>query len=256
MPNLQQLNPGTPSLSQQLSSDIGSGVGQGLSYTLQNHLKGKQNKRALSGLAPSLKQSGMSDEDIDSFVNSGLDPKIGSQIVAAHLKKSGKQEADKTAVQGSLNRMLELANSDNLGIRTWPNQWLSDEATGEQAEFESNKASLIAALREKVNKGTFSNQKFDYIVNKLLPKHNDRQSVIKKKLKAIGEQLDLDIPGMEKKEEKGPSKVNPQAAQEPQKLKEGTTFESLPKAADHPNAILSKNGKRYVSDGKTWKEMK
>lgn len=202
MPNLQQMNPGTPSISQELAHNLGGGIGGGLSQTLQTHLQGKQNKRALSGLAPSLKQSGMSDEDINSFVNSGLDPKIGAQVVTAHLKNKGQDQGSKEGMQASLDRMLELSKSKNIGIRTNPKQFFSDKAVGEQAEFESSKAGLIAALRDKVNKGVLSNQKFDYIVNHLLPTHNERQAAIRGKLKSIARETGLKFPGLEEGGEK------------------------------------------------------
>ena len=243
MPNLQALNPGTPSISQELGHNLGSGLSEGLANNLQRHLQTKRNKRALSGLAPSLKQSGMSDEDIDSFVNSGLDEKTGIELVKHHLKKKeedlGKFE---TGLQ-TISAMRDIVKSGNIGRGTSITRQFGGKDARAAAEYEQLGKSLIPLVAAGV---PIRNQKEFEEYKKVLtdPSSPDAaiegaldglERIFKGKLTAIGET-------------KESSKTN--------ELKEGTTFSSLPKASDHPNAILSKNGKRYVSNGKTWKEMK
>lgn len=143
MPNLQQLNPGTPSLSEELGRNLGSGIGGGLAYNLQSHLQAKKNRSALSAFTPYLKQSGMSDEDIDSFVNSGLDPKIGSELVRAQLNKKqedlGKFE---TGLQ-TISQMRDVLKRGRLGRGTNITRLFGAGDARDAAEYEQLGKSLI-----------------------------------------------------------------------------------------------------------------
>lgn len=132
-------------------------------------------------------------------------PSFGSQLGAAlgggitqgisstlqqMLKQKEETAADNQLIQQSFNRLAEL--SPQISYSPLPVGLHTEESAGDRAEFESQKTSLIAALRDKVNKGVLTNQKFRFIVRELLPSHGDRVAVKQRKLKAIGEQLGLD----------------------------------------------------------------
>lgn len=137
-------------------------------------------------------------------------PSFGSQLGAAlggglqqgisgalsqMLRQKQESQMNKGVLQGSLDRLSEL--SSQIGYSALPISFHGEESAGNRAEFESQKASLIAALRDQVNKGVLTNRKFDYIVKDLLPSHGDRKVVKERKLKAIAEQLELQPPALE-----------------------------------------------------------
>lgn len=247
MPNLQQMNPGTPSISQELAHNLGSGIGGGLSHTLQSHLQAKKNKSALSAFTPYLKQSGMSEEDIDSFVNSGLEPAIAEKVVAAQLRKKqedlGKFE---TGLQ-TISQMRDVLKRGRLGRGTGVTRLFGAGDARDAAEYEQLGKSLIPVVAAGV---PIRNQKEFEEYKKVLTDASASQADIAGALDGLEKILQGKLGGKEPRANENKPK------EETGELKEGATFSSLPKASDHPNAILSKNGKRYVSNGKTWKEMK
>lgn len=176
-------------------------IGKGAATGLQDQLGRFHNEKKLTGLLPLLEKSGLNlDENQKrAFVKSGLDPEKVVQISAALGKqqeaKKEKEEKiaeEKQKLQDTFSRMVELARSPNIGIRTTPQQFLGGKAQEEQSEFTSLKAELVGALREMVNRGALTNQKFKYITEKLLPEHNDRQAKIRGKLKGIAQVLGVD----------------------------------------------------------------
>jgi len=241
------MNPGTPSISEELGRNLGNAVGGGLAYNLQSHLQGKKNKSALSALSPYLKQSGMSDEDIDSFVNSGLDPKIGAEIVKSQLNKKqedlGKFE---TGLQ-TINQMRDVLKRGRLGRGTNITRLFGAGDARDAAEYEQLGKSLIPVVAAGV---PIRNQKEFEEYKKVLTDASASQADIAGALDGLEKIL------KGKLGEKGDSIGEEKEFTESKQLEKGTTFESLPKASDHPNAILKKGNKRYVSNGKTWKEMK
>src|ERR1700690_193823 len=90
MPRIQVLEPGY-SFSSELGKALGRGgeaLGQGLSQGIQQHLQQKENKKQLSAFTPFLKNTGMSEEDINSFIDSGLPPELAVKVIEQHAKKS------------------------------------------------------------------------------------------------------------------------------------------------------------------------
>lgn len=203
---------------------LGTGVGTGLQQSLADFHQKQQSKKELKGILPLLKDAGveLSPEDEKYFIESGLPVDklipfagaVGRQKEAREIKEKASREKelklqeDKKRLASTFSRLVDLTKSPNIGIRTNPKQFLGSKAVEEQSEFTSLKAELVGSLRELVNRGALTNQKFNYIVNTLLPQHNDRQASIRGKLKGIAkilgvepEEIGIDISSIPEKNE-------------------------------------------------------
>jgi hypothetical protein len=191
MPALQVLNSmQQPSYSSQLGSALGQGLGQGLSQGIGQYFQMKRQKSQGSALAEYLGKPEMAQQ------LGALSPEIQQEVARSAVRQKQEVASNKEAQQQSLNSLIGLSKKVSgtpLGLPISPNLRFG----GEAGEFESQKGQLVSAMRDLINKGILSNQKFQYIVNELLPSHRDKQSVKLHKLKAIGEQLGLDISSIE-----------------------------------------------------------
>ena len=164
-------------------------------------------------------------------------------VISSLIKNKQEGESSSQNIQGSFENLVGLLGSENIGVRTNLAQFFGDKALSEQAEFENSKINLIAELRDRVNKGVLSNQKFNYLIERL-PKFNERKASIRGKLLGVGKELGLDISSLGGEEKDGESEI-----------KIGQEFEKLPPAEGVPNGIIRSGNKRYKSDGKTWKQI-
>lgn len=196
MPQLQALA-GVPSFGSQLGQGLGQNIGAGISGYLGQMLQNKQNKSALSGLQPFLKQAGFEPKEIDQFINSGIDPKIAAAAIktSSMIQAKNQQSEDlKRIGQDSLNRINELVEKGNVGFGSKVGAFFGGETAKDVGEFESLTGALEAMLVDKVSRGTLSNARFKYITETLLPKPTDRENTIRGKIKALSRELDLDLP--------------------------------------------------------------
>lgn len=189
MPGLQALA-GVPSFGGQLGQQLGGGLSQGIGAGINQFLQQKQQKQSGTALAEYLGQPEMAS------ALSQLPKEIHVELAKAYGRQKQHTEADSSVAQQALNRMAELIPETGASILP---AWASptSKGAGNRAEFESQKASLISLLRDKVNKGVLTNQKFEFIKNELLPSHGDRKEIKRRKLKAIGEQLGLDVSALQ-----------------------------------------------------------
>lgn len=193
MPQLQVISPTPrqPSFSSQLGSMLGTGIGQGIASGLNDMLKQKENKRALGGLSPFFKQIGLDDNEIDTIVNSGLDPQLAITATVNFAKQKAKTAQETSGnVQGIFNTMSEMLAKDLPGIGISPKTRIGLDPEGSQnrAEFDSLRGGIESALIPLVNKGALSKNRFDYILS-LIPNASDRQRAILGKLKGLSKVL-------------------------------------------------------------------
>ena len=186
-----------PDQGQELPSRIakafGGGVSQGINGYLGEMFQNKQQMASGTSLAKYLEKPEMAS------TLGALPQKIQSEIAKAHFRKRQEEGIDKEVLQTTFDDLVKL--SDEIGYSPLSENFaLSSEAAGKRGEFETLKAPLIAAMRDMVNKGILSNQKFQHIVNKLLPAQGDRKSVKKRKLSAIAKELKLNSGGLDQAE--------------------------------------------------------
>ena len=249
MPGIQVLEP-APNFGSQLGQQLGMGLSQGLGESLGSYFSQKQNTRALEGLRPFYRASGLPEEEFEAFTKSGLPPQLAIPLLkvgAAQRAKATESMQQQQVSQDSFNRMSELLNEGKLGLGSKLKSKILGGKTAESVgEFESLGGALEALLVDKVSRGALSNSRFKYITETLLPKPNDREAVIRGKMKALARELDLDASVLQ-----GSSKQ-----EKSEEFKVGESISSLPEASKYPNAVFSKGNKKYVSNGKAWKEVK
>lgn len=203
---VQVIQPGITG-SQLVGESLGQGFNQSLSQMLEQHHQQQQRTSALSGLAPFLEQSGLEPQQIQQVIQSGIDPAILAGIVkSSGISKHQQAEETKRIGQTSFNRMGELLKEGKLGLGSKVKGAVFGGKTAEDVgEFESLTGAIEAMLVDRVNRGTLSNSRFNYITKTLIPRPNDRQATIKGKLKALARELDLDPAalGLQKEVEKG-----------------------------------------------------
>lgn len=192
MPQIQMLEP-QAGFGSQLGQMLGSGVGQGLSQGISAYFQNKQRKSALEGLTPIFEEMGLQPQQIQTLVQSGLgipESIEALKTLSAFRSKKKEESLSKENIEGAFHRLWDL--SDEIGWSPLPaGASLNAE---KRSEFESNKGALVGALREMVNRGALTNQKFQYITEKLLPSHSDRTVTKRGKLKGIARTLGIELP--------------------------------------------------------------
>lgn len=106
-------------------------------------------------------------------------------------KKEAKSEYEtRIASQDAFDDMVNLTSKIGFSLISDPNYSVSKKR--ERSQFEASKGALIGQLKDRVNKGVLSNQKFNFIKDELLPSHKDSREVKIGKLKAVGKELGVD----------------------------------------------------------------
>lgn len=115
------------------------------------------------------------------------------QIKREELGMKKKSEGqDLRVAQKAYNRMAELLKKGNIGYGSGIYALTGGKTAEDIGEFSSLSGALESILKDKVSKGVLSKDRFNYIVETLLPKPTDRQATIKGKLKGLAEILELD----------------------------------------------------------------
>lgn len=185
MPSLQALN-AVPSFSSKLGEALGGGISQGIGANLNQFMQQKKQMTTGTALAEYLGKPEMAS------ALGQLPEQIQVEIAKGHLRNKQEDQSSTEAAQSSINRLSELSGEISASpLPTWAH---GAESAAEREEFETQKLSLVAAIRDKVNKGVLTNQKFQFILDSL-PKHGDRKAVKQRKLKAVADQLKLSLPG-------------------------------------------------------------
>lgn len=240
MPRLQILNR-DPSFGERLGQGLGQGIGEGISGRVNQYLQQKQNKSALEGLRPFMEQLEFTPEQMDQFVNSAVPANIAAPLLGQIGQQFAAQKAqqqkikaveDKAAekkkvAQDALNRMAEITPDLGFGSKVKAKTF-GGETAEKFGEFESLTGALEAELVDRVSRGTLSNSRFKYITETLIPKPNDREAIIRGKLKALSQELDLDLPESLSKKD-GLKKVEAGS-----KLTKETAAEIFKKAGNDP----------------------
>jgi hypothetical protein len=276
MPQIQMLQPGF-SFGSQLGQQLGGGLGQGIAGGLQQMIEQKQKSRQLEGLSPFLKQVGIPEEGISQLISSGLDPRIVSDLVN-HLGQqqqrqqaiSEKAHAEKQEglqkAKGHLGTLEELESllpytgsvlvpgkgflGGQKGFKGLNilNQPLNRESSEKRNQFDTAALTLEGLLRDLATKGALPQKTFQVLLERLPSSDlSDRENI--GRINALRGVLKRSIG-----EEAAESILKKPSAEK--ELSVGQSTSSLPDAASYPNAIFSKNGKRYASNGKSWKEVK
>lgn len=117
-------------------------------------------------------------------------------------KENESRESHETA-QKAFNKMSELVNGNKLGRGSGFKSFFGGETAKQSGKFQSLTGALEALLVDKVNRGTLSNTRFQYITETLLPKPTDSINEIKGKMEGLAEILNLDASalGLEKEEQ-------------------------------------------------------
>lgn len=215
MPGLQALQ-GIPSFGGGLGQALGGGLSQGIGMALSQMLEQKQQDRKTKALFDALglgsnqevnQPSGIQNQGKQnqggslpqltqekilaaSIQNPALAPALGA-IYKNQQKEAEKQQSIDTA-QRSFDTMGEIFQRGNIGLGS--GLAISGKTAEDVGEFETLSGALESLLKDQVNKGTLSNARFDYIVNKLLPKPTDPRARIKGKLRGLAKELNLKSP--------------------------------------------------------------
>lgn len=135
-------------------------------------------------------------------------------------QKNEGQEA--RIAQKAFNRMGELLKKGNIGFGSGFYALAGGQTAEDVGEFSSLTGALEAILKDKVSKGVLSKDRFNYIIQTLLPKPDDRLATIKGKLKGLALDLELD-PSILGDEETAPVKQELKGT-EPKKRPSLTSF--------------------------------
>lgn len=155
--------------------------------------------------------------------------------------KAKEEEKAQEVTQKSYNRIAELIPQvGRSGILT---SKLGGDTAKAYSEFTSLTGALEALLVEKVNRGTLSNTRFNYITETLLPKPSDSQADITGKLQGLATILELDPSALGSKEP-GVSIMATEKDVPAQLFSNAKAYEG--------KTIKSPDGKKYFSDGEVW----
>lgn len=214
--------PEVPSMGQLLARNLGQGVSQGIgkasdlaSQLMMEKSKESQKNKWAQELVGSLYgnndagSSASPESSSESSSSSRERPKIldlpDENIAALSLnretaplatilqkqKKEAKSEYEtRIASQDAFDDMVNLTSKIGFSLISDPNYSVSKKR--ERSQFEASKGALIGQLKDRVNKGVLSNQKFNFIKDELLPSHKDSREVKIGKLKAVGKELGVD----------------------------------------------------------------
>jgi hypothetical protein len=153
-------------------------------------------------------------------------PKISSLAQRRIDKKleidKEKQRIAKETQQKSFDSIIHILNKGNIGRGSnfLPSALLGGQTAEDIAEFDSLVGAFEAALLKENSKGALTDKKFDYIINKLLPKATDTQAEIIGKLRATATKLGLDASKLGKVEKESPKKPEEKKSSN-QEIKEG-----------------------------------
>lgn len=176
-----------------------------------------------------------------------LSPLVTQLIKNSQSKKEEQMISDE-AIDSSLNTIENLLDtSSSVGLSANPMDYFSDQALEDKGQWDTAKLNLIAALRDKVNKGVLTNQKFKFIIDSM-PDFHSRKATSSGKLKELRKQL-LPSEQSEGKMRKAENKSIPE-------FKIGQTFDKMPRAEDVPaGSVINDGNKRYRSNGTIWQEI-
>lgn len=257
MPQIQVL-PKVAGFGERLGQALGGGIGEGISQRLQQYHQQKQNKQTLQGLRPFLEQMEFTPEQISQFEESGLP----AQVAAPLIGQIGKQFAtQRMALQKQQQETSEKLATEQEQQEEWQDLFKSlrekipyvgapvgkaflahiptSEAAKQREKYDVLAFQLERYARAQHTKGALSTKVYQSLLSKLPDsKLSEKQNLGR-------------IEAWEESLLKNKGKVT-----ESKEFKIGQTFESLPPASQVPNGIVSKGNKRYLSDGKTWKEIK
>lgn len=124
---------------------------------------------------------------------------IKAKLEAEREAKKIEEKEHLERPQKAFDEMAYLVNKGNLGRGSNITSELSDEATEDYASFKSANAALEGILSDLVSNGKLTDVRFNYIVDELLPKPNDRKSAIKGKMKSIALIVGLDPSALDPK---------------------------------------------------------
>jgi hypothetical protein len=213
--------PEIPSFGQSLGRNLGAGISQGIGSAAQfaqqmamDKYKQEQKNKWAQDLIKSHYGQNEDAQDFEVAKTKNARPKIldmpDEAIAALSLNKetaafgnilqkqkdAAKSEYQtKMGAQDAFEDMVGLIDKVGYSLLSDPNY--SPTKKRERGQFEASKGSLIGIIKDKVNKGVLSNQKFNYIKNELLPSHKDSQEVKIGKLKAVAKELDLDASNLD-----------------------------------------------------------
>lgn len=158
-------------------------IASGISGMFETHQQMQQG-RSLAKLL------GLDENQSEEFARAP--PDIQKEFAKNTIKKKQEAHQDQETLQSQFNNIWDLMDKRGIGFAGSLN--MTDEALGNEAQFKASQIGLISAARDRVNKGVLTNQKFQYIIDNLIPKYNERRATTKGKLKALAEEFGLKIP--------------------------------------------------------------
>lgn len=150
------------------------------------------------------------------------------------IEQQEKEQTQKTA-QDAFNKMTKLLKGGNLGRGSGIGSIFGGQQAKDVGEFTSLGGALEALLVDKVNRGTLSNTRFEYITKNLLPTPHDSDATIEGKLTGLAQILGLDS-----------SELTGKGLSDLEEL-------TSDNAAEHKGKLVKdENGDIYRSNGKKW----
>lgn len=244
MPTMNQLDPGY-SFSADLGQALGGGLKQGLSQGLQQHLQKKENREQLGAFKPFLEKLGLKDEEVQSFIDSGLPPELGLKAIQIHAQKKQEDNQKFDMGLGTIEKMRAIVKKGNIGRGTGVTRLFGGKDARDAAEYEQLGTSLIPIVAAGV---PIRNQKEFDQYRKILTDASSSNAEIEGALDGLQDIFQRKLEGKEGAEIGG-------GKAESKKLEAGAQLEKLPSAKDHKGLVVSNGKKRYQSNGKTWREI-
>lgn len=172
-------------------------------------------------------------------------------------RETGKLEKREKAesLLGTVKEMEDLIPYTGSTDIPWSPSFLGNSlnrgAVQKRATFDELAASAASFFRDLETKGQLPLGLYEKVIEPRLPssKLSERQN--KGRLEGLTS-LAKRYGGLPEKEANHENESIKKSSQE---LSEGSAFEKLPSASEYPNAIFRKGDKRYMSNGKNWKEM-
>lgn len=189
-----------------IARNIGAASGKALEGRMQQDLIGQILSQV--GTDPSKAQLGINEiltqvmpqyqnpplKALQGLVQQGQQQQKQQQVQEAEQMKAAAEQKEKETVKSVYDRLVEL--TPKVGYLKSYESYASPKTRENIGEFQALLGTMESELVKRVNKGTLSNARFNYITENLLPKPTDTQATIRGKLKGIARELEIETPSV------------------------------------------------------------
>ena len=178
-------------IGQAVGQGLGGGLQAGLTKGIESYYGHKKSRNALAGLKPLFKQAGinLSPEDEESFIESGIDPKVAADFASDIIKN--KKVEDTSELQGLSNTLDELDNlveytgKEIPGFKSATYGGLNRKAVEKREQIDKMGFFAADKIFTQFNKGTVSIPKFEQIKKELAPNSKLSEREYKARVNAL-----------------------------------------------------------------------